>query len=57
MLFGVIGTDFSSGNVREALLLTLRAPFISLVIAAGASLLLASAAAIRDHKAAVDAAI
>ncbi len=56
VFFGAIGTDFSPGNMRDALLLGLWVPFVSLVVAAGASLLLPSTAAIRAHKADADAA-
>lgn len=55
VFFGAIAGDFSSVSVREALLLGLRVPVVGLVVAAFASLLLPSTAAIRAHKAAADA--
>lgn len=55
VFFGSIGGDFSSGSVRDALLLALVVPVVALLVAAGASLLLPSTAAIRAHKAAADA--
>ncbi len=55
VFFGAIGADFSAGNVRDALLRGLVVPFVSLLVAAGASLLLPSTAVIRAHKAAADA--
>jgi EmrB/QacA subfamily drug resistance transporter len=56
VFFGAIGSDLSSGSVRHALLLGLCVPFISLLLAAGASLLLPSTAAIRAHEATMDSA-
>lgn len=56
MFFGAIGSDFPSASVRDALLLGLRVPFLALLVAAGASLLLPSTAAIRAHKVVADGA-
>ncbi len=55
VFFGAIGSDFSPSSMRGALLLALWVPFISLLIAAGASLLLPSTSAIRAYKIAADA--
>lgn len=55
VFFGAIGSDFSSASVRDALLRGMLVPFVGLLVAAGASLLLPSTSAIRAHKAAADA--
>ena len=56
VFFGVIGTDFSSGSVRDALITGLRVPVVALLAAAAASLLLPSTDAVRAHKAATEGA-